>query len=203
MTARISKDFALNTGIHYEGKFTINTYLLKLNMEVATEDIREQNIAMERIKYLLEECFDSCVFVDQQDIAALDNYTKAGMKVSTIPDGPYDQIIGAVLMNKFNTVTEKMLYIDEIQISSVIGDDVDFYIASDDDIPLLGTGNHWWRENNTSISDWVKKPNKKDKIVELKKEIPDWSDIGLSWKPKPKAKNSKVEFIDGETTQPI
>lgn len=202
MTARISKDFALSAGIHYEGKYIINNYLLKLHMDVTTEDMREQNIALDRIKYLLEECFDSCVFVDQQDIAALDNYSKAGMKVCTVPDGPYDQIIGAVLLSKFNAVTEHKLFVDEIVISSRICDDVDFYISSEEDMPVSTVGSYWWKENNTLISDWVIKPSKKEKIVELKKEIPDWVNLGLTWKPKAKAKNSKVVFIDSDHSQP-
>jgi len=202
MTARIAKEFALQAGIHYEGRFIVNTYLMELHMDVTTEDIREQNIALDRIKYLFDMCFDSCVFVDQQDIAAIDNYCKAGIRVCTLPDSPYDQVVAAVLLSKFNTITEQKLFVDEICISSRICDDLSFYVTSDEEIPFNAVNGVWWKENNASISDGFNKPNKKEKILQLKKDIPDWTAIGLTWKPKPNAKNSKVVFIDPESSHP-
>lgn len=195
MNAKISREFSLDAGIHYEGKFIINSYMIKLFMSVTTDDVREQNIALERIKYLISEVFDSCVFVDYQDIAAIDNYLKANMKVCPVPEGPYDQIIGSVLMSKFNAVTEKKLFVDEIKINSRICDDLNFYVEYDEELPLHMQIGTWWHENNTSICDMKLKPNRKEKVVQLKRESKDWDDVNLSWKPKSKGK-TKIVYID-------
>lgn len=195
MNARISREFTLDAGIHYEGRFLINSYIIELFMDVTTDDVREQNIALERVKYLLTESLDSCVFVDYQDVAAIDNYLKANMKVCPVPEGPYDQIIGSVLMSKFNSVTEGKLFITEVKIGSRICDDLQFYVEYDEEMPLHTNIGTWWHENNTSICDVRLKPNNKDKVVELKRESKDWDDIGLTWKPKTKGK-PKIVYID-------
>ena len=195
MNARISREFTLDAGIHYEGRFLINSYVMELFMDVTTEDVREQNIALERVKYLLTEALDSCVFVDYQDVAAIDNYLKANMKVCPVPEGPYDQIIGSVLMSKFNAVTEGKLFVTEVKICSRICDDLNFYVEYDEEMPLHTNIGTWWHENNTSICDIKLKPNRKEKIVELKRESKDWDDVGLTWKPKTKGK-PKIVYID-------
>ncbi len=196
MNARISRNFTIESGIHYEGKYIVNSYMLEVFMTVNTEDTREQNIALDRIKYLVEEVFDSCVFVDQQDLAAIDNYMKANMKVCPVPEGPYDQVIGLLLMSKFNTVAEDRLLIYEIKISSRVCDDLNFYVEVDEELPIVLAGN-WWHENNTSICDIKQKVNKKDKVLQLKREVVDWADLDLVWTPKPKIK-SKVVYIAHE-----
>lgn len=195
MNARISKDFIFDAGIHYEGKFSINTYSIRLYLEVVTEDIREQNIAIDRIKYLLNESFSSCVFIDQLDIAAIQNYLKANMKVCPIPEGPYEQIIGSVLMAKFNSILEDKLSVIEIRISSTLCDDLNFYINYDEEMAINLNLGFWWTENNTSICDSKTIVQKKEKVVKLKREIIDWNDIGLSWAPKP-ISEPKIVFID-------
>lgn len=196
MNARISRDFYLDASIHKDGVFLINPYKLELNMNVKTEDFSEQNIALDRISYLINETFDSCVFVDLLDMAAIDNYRKAGMKVCPVPEGPYDQIIGLILMSKINAITERKLLVEEIKITSKVCDNVVFYVSIDENIGEYSSIDNWWNQNNMSISNRKLKSSKKEKIVELKREeIKDWDDIGLSWKPITKG-DAKIVYID-------
>lgn len=181
MNARISREFALQSAIHYENNFLLNTYLLDIMMDVTTEDIREQNIALERIKYLLDVQLESCLFIDSKETKAIELYSKAGLKICPLPEEPYDQVIAMVLLNKFNAITEKKLYINEIRIRSKICDDVSFYVSDDENIDFIGISDAWWLENSPSIH-YTPKKIKKEKVVELKKEPIDWNSIGLSWK---------------------
>lgn len=196
MSAKVSRDFVFQAAIHFENTFVINVYELRLNMVVNTDDNREQNIALERIKYLLLECFENCVFVNYKEIKAVDAYLKAGIKVCPLPDDPFDQIVATVLMTKFNTVTESKLFVNELEIKSSICDDVKFYISADEELEFFDHQNGWWKDNSASIFDYTKK-TKKEKIVELKKEITDWNLIGLSWKEKKNIgkDNGEIVFI--------
>lgn len=194
MNARISREFAFQAAIHYDNSFLLNTYLLDVMMDVTTEDIREQNIALERIKYLLEVQFENCVFIDHKETKSLDLYAKAGIKVCLLPEEPYDQVIALILLNKFNAVTESKLFVNEIRIRSKICDDVSFYVSVDDSIEFSEQNNAWWNENSPSICGSVKK-SKKEKIVELKKEPIDWASIGLSWKDPTEKLKDKGEIV--------
>ncbi len=194
MSAKVSRDFVFNTAVHFEGIFIINSYEINLTMLVNTEDNREQNIALERIKYLINECLENSIFVNAKETKTIDLYLKAGLKVCPLPDDPFDQIVGAVLLQKFNVITEQKLYVTEIDIKSAICDDVKFYLSADDEIDFFQNENVWWNDNSASIFDYTKK-SKKEKIVELKKEVTDWNLIGLSWKEKRKSNKDNGEIV--------
>lgn len=191
MTARISKDFAFQSAIHIDDNFVLNSYKMTLWMDVHTDSVDEQNIAMDRIKYFIDEGLDNCVFVSLAlEKSIIENYVKAGIKICTLPDDPFDQVVGAVILTKMNAITEGKLFVTEIKIKSRICDEVEFYLSSDEDIEFLNVkGKHWYTQPNTLNNDWIKKSSKKEKIVELKKEVLDWADLGLSW-------NNKLKFSE-------
>lgn len=195
MNARISRKFNFSAGIYYDGQFIINSYDLELFMDVTTDDIREQNIAMDRIKYLFEICLESCVFVEAKDAKIIDLYEKAGLTICPLPDEPYDQVIAAVLICKINAITENKLFVTEIKIKSKICDDVVFYIAHNEETEFQNLQDHWWNDNSPNISA-INKKQKKEKIVDIKKKPIDWNNLGLSYKEI--KKKGEVVFIPVE-----
>lgn len=194
MSAKISRSFILQAAIHYEENFIINNYEMDLYMDVNTENIREQNIAMDRIKYLFDVCLDSCVFVNAKN-KIIDLYDKAGLVVCPLPDEPFDQIIGSLLIRKINAITENTLFVTEIKIKSRICDDVVFYVYCDEETEFQNLQGVWWNENSPNISMSIKK-SKKEKVVNLKKESIDWNILGLGWKEE--TKKGEIVFIPVE-----
>lgn len=182
MSARVSREFKIDAAIHYDSSFIINSYLIVLDMDVITEDIREQNISLERIKFILEGCIDNCIMIHDTELVAINAYASAGIRVCTLPEEPYDQIVAAVIMSKLNAVAEGKLSITEVTINSKICDGVSFHISREEDSDFRSTQGVWWTDNSPSICDVPKKSNKKDKIVQLRKDVPDWIDLGLGWK---------------------
>jgi hypothetical protein len=180
MNARIFKEFSFYSAIHANETFSINSYTIGLEIDVNTEDIKEQNIAMERIKFTLSRIED-CVFVNENEKLAIENYIKAGIKVCTLPDEPYDQIIAVVLLRKLNAVAEDRLVITDISIQSLVCDDIKFYVSIEETTDFSSKSNLWYNENNISIADFHKKINKKEKVVSIKKENFDWNSVGLVW----------------------
>jgi hypothetical protein len=196
MSAKVARSFEFQSAVHFEGTFAINTYNIELSIDVQTEDPREQQIALERIKYIFSECLESCVFVNKNETKSIDAYLKAGIKVCTIPEDPFDQIVAAVLLSKFNTITENKIHITDIKIKSLICDDVVFFVSDNEDISFTDLDNGWWNANNAAISD-IQKTSKKEKIVEIKRETVDWNTLGLTWKQKRASnkENGEIVFI--------
>lgn len=199
MTTRIERDFSFQAGVYFQEEFLMNVYTISLYMDVETESIREQNIAMERIKYFLNDCLENSIFVQDTEHKIIEKYNSCGFKVCTVPEEPYDQIITILLLTKLNSITEGRLVITDITLGSRISDQVKFsYDIESPRGPLEVAG--WWTDNGTSISDPVKKSVRKDKIVKLfKTQSTDWAEYNLIWKEKdPKIKSEIVFTTDLE-----
>jgi hypothetical protein len=198
LATRIDRDFTFQAAVHFEGKFLLNYYDVTLSMDVQTESIKEQNIAMDRVLYFLSESLSNSVFIHDQETKMIEKYNQAGIKTCILPEEPYDQIITVLLLMKFNAITEGKLLVTDIALISVLSDQVRFLydLETANNHPF---GKGWWYEPNTAISDCVKH-NKKDKIVKLVKSS-DWSIIGLDWNVK-SIKPTEIIFSNEPEKQP-
>jgi hypothetical protein len=193
LATKIEREFAFQAAVHFEGTFVMTIYELALGMEVDTASIKEQNIAMDRIHYFLNECLGNSVFVEAADKNSIEKYLQADIKVCTLPEEPYDQIITILLLMKLNAITEGKLRVNSISLRSGLSDDVRFIYD------LETASNHpfgnksWWEDTTTSISD-LSKSYKKDKIVKLIKQS-DWASVGLDWEQK-EHKSTEIIFHD-------
>lgn len=178
MTARIHKEFTFLSAIHFENKFMVNLYEMSAFMTINTVDAREQNVAVERISHFIENVLEKCIFVCDREKDAIEKYTKAGMTVCTIPEDPYDQIVGLVLMNKCNAIMEGRVELNDVifgsKLSNLIKFELNTEMAEDE-----FAGKHWWNDPTLCLEN---KKNKKDKIVKLFEEKNDWADLDLTWK---------------------
>jgi hypothetical protein len=175
----IKRDFDFLTGVHFEGTYLINQFHLVLTMSVETDSIREQNVAMDRIKYFLYECLENSVMVSEAEKKTTEKYMAAGMKICTLPDEPYDQIVVLVLANKINAICEGRLLLIDIELKSTLSDDVSFVYEFETILVTNPYRKGWWMDSTTNISD-IKCTNKKEKIVKLIKSS-DWGNVQLDW----------------------
>lgn len=188
MSATIERDFDFLACVYFQNEFLVNQYNFTFCMEVNTESIFEQNIAMERLKYLVYECFENSVFVAINETNIIEKYTNAGLKVCILPEEPYDQIVALLLLLKASYVTEEKLKITDIYLTSKISDDVRFIENIETAVNAMPVDG-WW--NNSLPSLCSKSQSKKDKVVKLVKD--EWASIGLGWKEK-KSKSGEVLF---------
>lgn len=188
MSALIEREFDFQACVYFENHFLINQYEFDVQMEVNTDSIYEQNIAMERLKYLIYECFENSIFVALNETETIEKYTNAGLKVCIIPEDPYDQIIALLLLSKANAICEEKLKISNISLTSKLSDGVKFienYETAVNALPKDG----WWNNKLPSLCSSLQL--KRGKVVKLVKD--EWSDLNLSWKEK-KSKSSEVVF---------
>lgn len=196
MTARIHKSFDLLAGLHFNGQYYVNQYLIDATFTVDTSSIAEQNIAMERIKFFLHECLQHSVFVNQTDTDSVEKYSKIGMSVCSIPEEPYDQIIGIMLMTKLNSIAEGRLTIIDLSIESSMSDGVSCCISEEDSLgPFYEKG--WWNDSSQQIND-ISSKNKK--IVKLSKSKTEWQDVYLDWEEKANTTPAEIVFASFDKT---
>lgn len=187
MSAKISKDFGFRSGIYFGDKFLINDFRITLNLLVQTDSIREQNIAMERIEWFLTQKIDSNLFINSEKTKNIDLFRKAGIDIITLPEDPYDQIIGMVLLLKINSILEKKLSATNIAIESLMSDNVKFHIDLETAEAVL-SDNNWYNNSSTETNDLANN-DYSSKIVKLFDN--QWTEIGLTWKEKKEKRATK------------
>jgi hypothetical protein len=131
------------------------------------------------MKFFLAETVSNSIFVQDTEESTIEKYLLADLKVCTLPEEPYDQIIGIMLMSKLNAIAEGRLLVTDISITSEMSDGVTVSHSFDENMgPFADDG--WWNDSSTRISG-IKAGKKSTKIVKLIKPSVDWTDIYLSW----------------------
>jgi len=179
LTSRIKREFNFVSGIWLNDEYQIGMYSFTVFIEILTDDPYEQSVALDRMKYLIDDCITNSVFVEASEKKVIDTLSSLDMKVCILPVEPYDQAIGMALLLKLNAITENKFEITNMSFKSQLSDDVEYLIDIDDKFEPYTTKNSWWNDNGSNISD--KKFNKKDKIVKLRKDN-EWVELDLGWK---------------------
>jgi hypothetical protein len=176
MISRIEKDWTFLAAVHFEQRFIINLFEIKAVMDINTENSKHQNVAIERMGYFITSVIEDSIFVEKKEKEAIEKYIEAGLNVVTLPEEPYDQIIGLVLINKFNAIMEDKIVVRELTIGSKLSNLIKFQLG-DDTAEAEFSGKHWYNENNLNTDD----RNKKDKIVKLFDKKIDWKELELTF----------------------
>lgn len=182
MATKVSKDFMFQAGVYFNKSMLMNIYTFNMTFYVETNCPIEQNVAMDRIKHLLFDCLEHSIFVYEKETDVIEKYLSAGLKVCTLPNIPYDQIVMTALILKFNSITETRFNITDMLMSSKMSDGVKFFgDAKNIDDAFDKSG--WWYEPTTNLSDYKRKTTKNSKVVKLIINNHEW-DKPLLWEEK-------------------
>ena len=179
MTARISSSFTFTSGVYFSNEFVLNNYDIEVDFNVESEIIREQNIALERIKYFLHLCLQNSIFICEDETETIQKYLDADLKLCTLPEEPYDQIIGIMLISKLNAINEGRLVVTDINITSSMSDGVWCKHSIEENLgPFAKAG--WWKDASVKTNSLTAK-NRSKKVVKLVKNNVTWEDLYLGW----------------------
>lgn len=194
MTARVQRDFEFVSGAYIDNELHMNVYNIEINFLVDSDSIYEQNVALDRIKYLFIEKIENAIFINQSETATIEKIASLGLKHILLPEDPYDQIIGIMLMVKISSITEGRLIVSDISIASRMSDGVSYLHSMEENIgPFSAKG--WWDDPSPSVS---LKLNKNKKIVKIKEAITNWDDLTLGWELPKKDPMNDVIMVDFE-----
>lgn len=182
MFAHIRKDIAFFAGVHFENQFIINLYECDLRMVVNTGDEREQAVAQERLVYFVSNYLQNSLIISKEETDLIKKYEATGMRVCVIPEEPYDQVLGLILINKFNAIMEGRIQVTDLVFGSKLSDYIKFELCNEDAESLFGQDS-WYNDNTVSLRDSDKSTKKKDKIVKLF-DPDEWEKNELTWKEK-------------------
>lgn len=178
MNVRLRYSTVFTAGIFYADQMRMNNYQVKLHLVTNSEEGDDHNIALDRIKYFLHNQLNSTVFINSAESDQCRAFASAGIKITTLPEEPLDQVIGIMLYCKLNAVLEDRMIIDEIEICSELGENIVYlHNAQDAQGPFANTG--WWNEPDSSHCDLTLFDN--EKTVPLHHVGASWRDVGLNW----------------------
>ena len=178
MNVRLRYSTVFTAGIFYADQMRMNNYQVKLHITTNSDEGDDHNIALDRIKYFLHNQLNSTVFINSAESKQCRAFAAAGIKMTTLPEDPLDQVIGIMLYCKLNAILENRMLINEIEICSELGENI-VYLHNDQDAqgPFVDAG--WWTEPDAVHCDSTLLDN--EKTVALHHIGAGWRDLGLNW----------------------
>lgn len=175
MNTRLKKQFDVFAGLVTDTRYVTNVYQIDVSMTTSIKvDQTSHNRAYDRIVYWIDEVFYDSILIKEQS-SMIDPYLKAGRNVLILPYDPVDSVVGIMLFRKLTAIVEDALSIDEVAISSSVGNQLVYYHSIDEDVDLFKSPG-WW---NDSRPIWINKDiATKGKIVSLNSHK-EWSSIEL------------------------
>jgi hypothetical protein len=164
-------------GVYYGGQTRMNNYTLTAWMTTNSTDATDHNTAFERIKYFIYSEMDSTVFINSVHCEACQLLSAAGLKVTTMPGEPVDQLIGIMLYYKLNAITEGRMIIEETELASVMGENMT-YLHSGNETTDIKNRPDWWESPDSVHCDLTLLDS--DKVLTLP-QANHWRELDLAW----------------------
>lgn len=178
MNVRLEYDMSWNSCIWFENTLQSNRYQIELLMTTNTSDQEDQITCMNRMNHFIYEELNNTVFINENDTEQIQLLLSAGIKITTLPEAPIDQIIGWVVFLKLNAILEDRMVITDIKIQSDLGDNIKYLHTIGESLGPVGlTG--WWLDSSPVHSS-VKSSGSKKRVVKLNKGT-SWKKLDMSW----------------------
>jgi len=177
MNVRLKYDFPFTAGIYHNGNFYMNNYTLRVLMATVSEDPDDQTTAFERLKYFIYTCMESTIFIDAAETEQCDQYVQAGLRITTMPGAPVDQLIGIMLYHKLNAVMENRMIVFETELSSAVGEYM-VYLHSEEEHTVGYVQPEWWDTADLNHSEVA--PANSDNVVAILQATA-WGELDMAW----------------------
>lgn len=177
MNVRLQYGMTWRSGIWFENQLQMNHYQIELNMITNTGDPQDQINCMNRINYFVYEELGNTVFVNENNFEQIQLLNSAGIKLTTLPEEPIDQVIGWIVFLKLNAILEDRMIVTDISIQSDLGDNIKYLHSQGESLGPLNL-NGWWADPSPIHSALI--PSNKKRIVKLNKSTT-WKKLGMHW----------------------
>jgi hypothetical protein len=177
MNVRLQINLEFSAGIYLDDRLILNRYSVSVQLCTVTTDHEQINIAMERLKMFVYAELADTVFVNQDDMDRAQLLELLGINMTTLPEEPIDQIVGLMLYTKLNAVMENRMFVEQLNISSLLGDDVIYLHDQEDAVgPFQLAG--WWNQADTSHNSFEAIETQENVV-----KVPNtgWAKYNLNW----------------------
>lgn len=198
MNIKIARGFQFSCMVLGEAseQAQINTYTLALDMTVLSHTSAHYNIAYDRIKFWIMDIMQDSVLISQNH-TQLSQWQSTGNRCIVFPQDPVDQIVGAMMFTKLNSITEQNLEINGLSISSAFDDDICYLFEAGEvyDIPDMPA---WWTDGRPMFTAIDTHRTGTKKVINLSRAR-DWKTHGLDWDAQEKSSSAIVtSFVKDE-----
>ena len=180
MNVRLQKTLHFTAGVWYDNSLQMNNYVARLHLYTNSIDADSQNTALERLQYFVYYELDSSILIDQSLSEQCSKLLLTGLKITTIPNIPVDQMIGIMLYYKLNAIMEQRLIVTEVEISSSIGDNI-VYLHNEQEDASGVVKPAWWTTPDLIHHDNLPQA---DNIVAINRDRT-WRELDLDWPNEP------------------
>jgi predicted Fe-Mo cluster-binding NifX family protein len=171
--------------IWFEDRLQINDYSAELSIHTNTDNHEDHVTCMARLNHFVYHELTNTVFIKQTNQDQLRALAAAGIKMTTMPEEPIDQIIGIALYCKLNAILQERMFVNGVTVQSDLGDNVRYLHNDHDSTGPLGQEG-WWQDFSPVHSNFKPSANKKH-VVKLNRTLT-WQDLDMEW--------SDVEPVD-------
>ena len=200
MNVRLEYDMNWRAAIWFEDRLQINDYSAELAIHTNTDNHEDHVTCMARLNHFVYHELTNTVFIKQTNQEQLRALAAAGIKVTTLPEEPIDQIIGIALYCKLNAILEERMVVTNVTIQSLLGDNVRYLHGSNESLgPCSEPG--WWTDSGPVHSNF--KPTAGNRRVVKINRTPTWRDMDLGWSgtEEPKNETNTVVFAKFPTDE--
>lgn len=170
MNVKLRCSFGFVAGTWFEQQLMMCNYSVTLDLLTRTIEPEDQNTALERVRWFVENQLQNVIFVHQAEQERAEAFYDLGLDVCTLPEEPVDQVVGIVLHSKLNAIMQERILITELTISSDTGG-IEYVHNASDFTELLGlTG--WWFDPGPRCHDIESDEKATEK---------DWTELELTW----------------------
>jgi hypothetical protein len=156
----------------------VNSYEVRLEIRVATDQSHEYNIAYQRMKFWFQEIMHSAILI-QKDHPKLPIWRDTGLACLEFPENPVDQVVGLMLMKKLTVIVEGRLEIMRLAIASAADDFISYFCDQEDYLHWFEEPG-WWGESGPNHFTQNKKSRSQGKVISINR-VSDWKDHDLDW----------------------
>ena len=178
MNVRLEYSMTWTAAIWFDNRLQMNNYTIKLGMVTNSSLQQDHSVSLARINHFVYHELASTTFIHHDNTAQMQALSQAGIKITTLPEDPIDQIIGIALYCELNAMLQDKMIVTSLRIQSDLGDNV-CYLHNDQESlgPFAQAG--WWQDVNPVHSNY-QVINKKKDVVKLNLNAT-WQSIGLDW----------------------
>lgn len=185
--ARLKSQFDFIAGMYFDSELYFNKYALTVDFYTSDESAQDQNIALDRISYLIFDTISRSIFVNENDMKIQTALAETGILALAVPDpGPFDPVVLAALVNKMNSVLEGVLVITEAELISEISSPLTYIWDVNDEtdeiheMVNLDDPTKWWASADPRFGSY---PEGTD-VAKVEKKSPfplTWDMLDLGW----------------------
>ena len=177
MNVRLQKNLHFTAGVWHDNVLQMNNYVARVDLYTNTTDSVDQNIAFERLKYFVYYALDSSILIDQESTEQCTRLASVGLRITTMPGVPVDQLVGIMLYYKLNAIMEQRLVITDVEISSSVGDNI-VYLHNENEDSNDVVKPIWWTTSDLAHSDG--NLSQFDNVVTMNSAC-SWRELELDW----------------------